>query len=232
MLHWWKENKAFKLILDQGREYHRRSSELRIGLPGVVFKQTIQRLTFISTDKNMPSRVLPGNICILFENWTLCHCADSLQSNSFNIHDFFALAMVGRRLHLPGRRLTGFARGGPKEVLSSERQGRIPIPGSNKEPWNAQDSCGVLSPWQNSSESNTYGQDMCSARPGPICLMCAERNQGSWVEPLDKMEEAKYQRGKALRVFSKWLRPRWGQGTGHVIDFKLRHHGAAPGPSK
>ena len=23
--------------------------------------------------------------------------------------------------------------------------------------------------------------------------MCAERNQGSWVEPLDKMEEAKYQ---------------------------------------
>lgn len=106
MLHWWKENKAFKLILDQGREYHRRSSELRIGLPGVVFKQTIQCLTFISTDKNMPSRVLPGNICILFENWTLCHCADSLQSNSFIIHDFFALAMVGRRLHLPGRWLT------------------------------------------------------------------------------------------------------------------------------
>lgn len=73
---------------------------------------------------------------------------------------------------------------------------------------------------------------MCSAHLGPICLLCAEKNQGSCVEPLDKMEEAKYQWGKGLRVFSKWLRPRWGQGTGHVIDFKLRHHGATPGPSK
>lgn len=102
MLHWWKENKAFKMILDQGREYPRRSSELRIGLPGVVFNQTIQCLVFISTNKNI-SRVLPENVCILFENWTLCHCADSLQSNSFIIHNFCALAMVGRRLHLPGR---------------------------------------------------------------------------------------------------------------------------------
>ena len=124
---------------------------------------------------------------------------------------FFCISN-GREETSPAREMAHFARGGPKEVLSSEGQGRIPIPGSNKEPWNAQDSCGVLSPWQNSSESNTYGQDMCSAHLGPICLMCAKRNQASWVEPLDKMEEAKYQRGKALRVFSKWLRPRWGHG--------------------
>lgn len=67
------EDKAFKRMWDQGREYPRkRSSELRIGLPGVIFNQTVQHLVFISTNKNVPSRVLPGNVHIHFENWTLC----------------------------------------------------------------------------------------------------------------------------------------------------------------
>ena len=41
---------------------------------------------------------------------------------------------------------------------------------------------------------------------------------------------------RSQRAFGKWLRPRWEQGVGHVIDFKPRHHGdaagAASGPSR
>lgn len=59
-------DKAFqRLWNERERVPGKRSSDLRIGLPGVVFNQTIQHLVFISTNKSMPSRALTKNVLIL-----------------------------------------------------------------------------------------------------------------------------------------------------------------------
>lgn len=59
-------DKAFQRLWDKReRVPGKRSSDLRIGLPGVAFNQTIQHLVFISPNKSMASRALTKNGLIL-----------------------------------------------------------------------------------------------------------------------------------------------------------------------
>ena len=165
------EDKAFKRMWDQGREYPtKRSSELRIGLPGVVFNQTVQHLVFISPKRTCHQGSYQGmSVFILRIGLCASELTPCLKSRAKVSLSIILVCKGwwggGKTFPVPGRCPAHLfcqrrrSRSFPKEVLSSEEQGRIPIPGSkDKEPWNAWDPCGVISPWQNSSESNP-GQD-------------------------------------------------------------------------
>lgn len=54
------------------REYLEEGSSELAAECRVVFNQTVQLLVCVFTNKNVPSRVLPENVRVQFEKWTLC----------------------------------------------------------------------------------------------------------------------------------------------------------------